>query len=88
MRVLAPSRIRAVAVVLSLVALLVACFTQEAGAAEGWSSIEAPPATCIPAEKCCKVCEAGKACGNSCISQGKQCHMGRGCSCNAAEVCS
>ncbi|MBX3233051.1 MAG: hypothetical protein KIT84_12850 [Labilithrix sp.] len=47
---------------------------------------EAEPA-CIPAEKCCSICDAGQACGNSCISRKKTCHKGRGCACNAAEVC-
>ena len=44
-------------------------------------------AACIPAEKCCKVCDDGQACGNTCISRKKQCHKGRGCACDAAEVC-
>ncbi|WP_146648281.1 hypothetical protein [Labilithrix luteola] len=44
-------------------------------------------AACIPADKCCRVCDAGRACGNSCISASKQCHKGRGCSCNAEEIC-
>jgi hypothetical protein len=43
--------------------------------------------SCIPADKCCKICDEGKACGNSCISRSKNCHKGRGCACNAAEVC-
>ena len=49
----------------------------------------APPAkgSCIPAEQCCKVCDAGQACGDSCISRKKTCHKGRGCACNAAEIC-
>ena len=49
---------------------------------------EGNAAACIPAEKCCKICGAGRACGNSCISAKKQCHKGRGCACNAAEICS
>ena len=44
-------------------------------------------ATCIPADKCCKICDEGYACGNSCISRTKTCHKGRGCSCNANELC-
>jgi len=43
--------------------------------------------TCIPAEQCCKICSKGKACGNTCISQSYTCHKGRGCACNASEVC-
>jgi hypothetical protein len=31
---------------------------------------------------CCKVCSAGKACGNSCIARWKTCHKGKGCACN------
>lgn len=31
---------------------------------------------------CCRVCSAGKACGNSCISRAKQCHRGTGCACD------
>jgi len=42
---------------------------------------------CIPADKCCKVCDEGQACGNSCISRAKTCHKGRGCSCDATEIC-
>ena len=43
--------------------------------------------SCIPADQCCKVCSKGKACGNSCIRQSYTCHKGRGCACNADEVC-
>jgi hypothetical protein len=43
--------------------------------------------SCIPANKCCKVCDAGQACGNTCISRAKQCHKGRGCACDASEIC-
>jgi hypothetical protein len=31
---------------------------------------------------CCKVCRAGKACGDSCISRDKTCHKGKGCACD------
>ncbi|MFO0740371.1 MAG: hypothetical protein U0270_31030 [Labilithrix sp.] len=44
-------------------------------------------AACTPAEKCCKVCDVGQACGKTCISKSKTCHVGRGCACNASEVC-
>lgn len=43
--------------------------------------------TCIPAEKCCRVCDEGQACGKTCISKTKTCHVGRGCACNASEIC-
>jgi len=32
-----------------------------------------------PALSCCKVCSVGKACGNTCISRDKTCHVGPGC---------
>jgi hypothetical protein len=32
---------------------------------------------------CCKVCRAGKACGDSCIARDKTCHKGKGCACDA-----
>ncbi len=31
---------------------------------------------------CCKICSIGKACGNTCISRDKVCHVGRGCACD------
>jgi len=31
---------------------------------------------------CCRTCNVGKACGDSCISRKKTCHKGRGCACN------
>jgi micrococcal nuclease len=43
--------------------------------------------SCIPADQCCRVCSAGQACGNSCISRSYTCRKGRGCACDAAEVC-
>lgn len=39
-----------------------------------------PRPTFAPA--CCKVCTTGKACGDSCISRSKTCHVGGGCACN------
>jgi hypothetical protein len=42
---------------------------------------------CIPRSECCRVCEAGQACGKGCISDKLTCHKGRGCACNAWEVC-
>jgi hypothetical protein len=37
---------------------------------------------CAAAGGCCKVCKAGKACGDSCISAEKECHKGAGCACD------
>lgn len=31
---------------------------------------------------CCKVCKAGKACGDSCIAADANCTKGKGCACN------
>ena len=31
---------------------------------------------------CCKRCKKGKACGDSCISKSKTCHVGPGCACD------
>lgn len=42
---------------------------------------------CVPRAECCRVCRQGKACGNSCISEQRQCHKGRGCACDEEEVC-
>ena len=44
-------------------------------------------ASCTPPIKCCRVCTTGKACGNSCIEESKACSKGKGCACNAADVC-
>ena len=45
------------------------------------------PRNCIPQSQCCRVCGKGKACGNSCISRRYACRKGRGCACNASDVC-
>lgn len=31
---------------------------------------------------CCKVCTRGKACGDTCISKSRACHVGAGCACD------
>lgn len=59
----------------------------EPAAAEDGPATDPVRGSCIPAEKCCRVCSAGKACGKSCIQATKQCHKGRGCACNESEVC-
>jgi hypothetical protein len=33
-------------------------------------------------QRCCKICTTGKACGNTCISRDKTCHVGPGCACD------
>ena len=77
------------AFVVALIAIPLSSRTSEAarGPSEGAVS-PAAPGTCTPAEKCCRVCSAGKACGNSCIQATKVCHKGRGCASNEAEICS
>ena len=44
-------------------------------------------AGCIPASQCCKVCRKSQACGDSCISASYTCRKGRGCACDAGEIC-
>jgi hypothetical protein len=34
------------------------------------------------AAACCKICTVGKACGDTCISRDKECHIGPGCACD------
>jgi hypothetical protein len=43
------------------------------------------PTWTVPARTraCCKYCDAGKACGNSCIARWKTCHKGVGCACDS-----
>ena len=43
--------------------------------------------SCVPRALCCKMCERGKACGNSCISRSRSCHKDAGCACNADVIC-
>jgi len=43
--------------------------------------------SCRPRAECCRVCSKGKACGNSCISTRYTCHKGRGCACDAWDIC-
>jgi hypothetical protein len=33
-------------------------------------------------QSCCKVCHAGKACGDTCISRNDTCRVGPGCACD------
>lgn len=34
-----------------------------------------------PARTCCRVCRAGKPCGDSCIAKSRTCRVGPGCAC-------
>lgn len=38
-------------------------------------------------EGCCKVCDEGKACGDSCIDKLLACNEGEGCACDSWEAC-
>lgn len=42
---------------------------------------------CIERSACCKICTKGKACGDTCIRASYTCHKGRGCACDAEEIC-
>lgn len=42
----------------------------------------APVGPVCAAEGCCKICKAGKACGDSCIARDKACKKEKGCACN------
>lgn len=46
-----------------------------------WTAVPAAPVA-PPARVCCRVCSAGKACGDTCISQSKTCNVGPGCACD------
>jgi hypothetical protein len=59
----------------------------DAGDAQTGSGLGDHPLQCVPADQCCKICRKGQACGNTCISRSKNCHKGRGCACDAGEVC-
>jgi hypothetical protein len=47
-----------------------------------WTPTFAPQPPAPPGRVCCKICSAGKACGNSCISRSYTCHVGPGCACD------
>jgi len=61
---------------LAVVAALGMCFG--AGATMLWPR----DAEAHNGDGCCKHCKAGKACGDSCISQSAECHKPPGCACN------
>ncbi len=59
----------------------------ESGDVTAWSAVVPPPATCVPAGSCCRICTSSKACGDSCINVGYNCNQPPGCACNASDVC-
>lgn len=40
------------------------------------------PTAAVAQQSCCKICRAGKACGDTCIARDKVCHVGPGCACD------
>lgn len=42
----------------------------------------APAPVVTPDGGCCKVCHKGKACGDSCIAQDRECRQPPGCACD------
>jgi hypothetical protein len=47
-----------------------------------WFGVNGSHLSTPPAQACCKVCTVGNACGNTCISREKICHVGQGCACD------
>ena len=67
---------RALLVVLALLALGGFSATRSLAFAPTWNGIETAP------RECCKICRKGKACGDSCIARDKDCHKPPGCACD------
>lgn len=44
------------------------------------AAVEVPIPVVVERE-CCRYCDVGKPCGNTCIAQNKTCRVGRGCAC-------
>lgn len=42
---------------------------------------------CTPRDMCCKVCNRGQACGDTCISRNRSCRTAPGCACDRVDVC-
>jgi len=78
---------RLLLIVLTALAFVACDGSPRAGRNPAGAQVIAEGASCIPREKCCRVCTTGQACGASCISQSYTCRKGRGCACNADEVC-
>jgi hypothetical protein len=64
------------------IALLVASAALALGPASFSPCASASAAAAAAGYACCKVCKAGKACGDSCIARDKTCHKGKGCACD------
>ncbi len=42
---------------------------------------------CVDSSSCCRVCDQGQACGDTCIDLDLTCSAGDGCACNPSELC-
>lgn len=59
-----------------------AFYTAMALMAAGTLGAAAPMCGTAFAQACCKICKAGKACGDTCIAKEHTCTKGQGCACN------
>jgi hypothetical protein len=66
--------------VMVLIVMFVALAQPWAGQERGL--LDLPVVTSDTPKQCCRVCKKGKACGNGCISQERQCTKAPGCACN------
>ncbi|MBO6938019.1 MAG: hypothetical protein JJ863_23820 [Deltaproteobacteria bacterium] len=57
------------------------------GSAPAFSAATTAAQGCTPRHMCCKVCNRGQACGDTCISRERQCQTPPGCACDRVDVC-
>jgi hypothetical protein len=70
---------------LLLMMLLVASALTELRAGQHRGLLDRLPIlTADTPKQCCRVCKKGKACGNGCISQERQCAKAPGCACKGS----
>jgi hypothetical protein len=79
-------RARSLAAALTLAALTIA-LAPSAEAGDAAPVADPPHKACIPPTECCRTCNQGKACGNTCISESKTCRKRHGCACNLEDMC-
>jgi hypothetical protein len=73
--------LKAIGIGVAAAALVVGAALNNNGTA-GYST---PPSSLYqvqPSGTCCKICDVGKPCGNTCISSLQVCHLGPGCACS------
>jgi hypothetical protein len=73
-------------VMMVLITLFVASPLSELRAGQERGLHDLPVLTADTPKQCCRVCKKGKACGNGCISQERQCTKSSGCACNTSEA--